>query len=341
MSTKTTSPVFHKFSELDINPSLSGRSDKEIRENAKLLAKEMEAHGEWDVLQPGQVAAVKDGNPRVVAGFTRIAAAQLCGYKGGWFFEIEDASELDLRLKCITTNGGKPVNRFQQGCLFQLLGAGVAADDFAGTTGDPAKPEDWKIAPMNDTRIAEKIGMSREHVRQCIVICESSPDIRTLIETDQISYNVVVKARTWAKGEHGVIDDVKALKALRGAIREAGGEKVTLKHLEAVKATYFPLKAVWKKKGKEKVDDPDAKDEKKENTGDSGHDEERGSGGSEPQELNLGATDSPKPPTPKRADNIRAELVALLTKFDGKISNVDSLADWLIVSGVIVAEMPF
>lgn len=353
---KTTAPVYYKFSDLDIDPILSGRSDKEIRDNAKSLAPEMAAAGGWDAMQPGQVATGANGKPRVVAGFTRIAASQLNGEKGGYFFEIEGASELDLRLKCIATNGGKPVNRFQQGALFQMLRGGIVADDFKGTLADPKNPDHWKIPPMSDVQIGEKVGKNREHIRQCVIIFESSPDIRVLIETDQISYGVVEKARSWARDkETGIIDDVKALKALRGAIREAGGERVTLKHLEAVKAQFFPLRAVSKDKPKDKPKDK-KKDEGEggdENNGDTGEREEsdrpeRETSGEPQEELNLGLSDAPKPPTPKKGEGIRAELVAVITKFNAERgtgqmdkTEIENLTDWLITCGVIVAEMPF
>lgn len=353
MSTKTAlTPVFLKFSDLEINPSLSGRTEKEIKENAKILAKIMEAHGEWDSMQPGQVA-MTDGKPRVIAGFTRVAAAESLGYKGGWFFEVAPQSELDVYLKCITTNEGKPISRFQQGCRFQTLRDGVVSDDFAGVKADPKIELDWAIQPMELQAIADKVGKHVETIKLNILICESSPEIRNLLETDQISTNVVVKARQWTKKDDGEHDDVKALKMLRAAIRQAGGDRVTQKHLEAVKTDYVKQKAVAGKAASPSV--PAASVGAGTGTPEKGEESGSGSGEGSQGEPELFSAANPDPQPAKSKEQIKKQkagirdsLIATIAEFDREKGTnqmedkeIEGLADWLVSRNFIVSETPF
>ena len=342
MSKAASIPVQVKLSELIVDHALSGRSEKEIRENAKSLAKEMEAHGEWDSMQPGQVFRDKEDKIHLCAGFTRVAAAESLGYKTGWFFETE-TDELTLRLKCITTNGGKPVSRMEQGKLYKMLENGIVADDFAGATADPKKASDWKIQPMTLAEIGEKIGKTSEHVRQCVIIHNSSPEIRELIETDQVSHNIVIKAYSWAKDDEG-----KALKILNAAVRaakKAGDDKATQKHMDEIKGDFVKLKAVSEEKtNEEKKPEKTAKslfDEDDKEDGEEKNSTERQSELPTPE-------DEPKPPTKKETKSIRDSAIVVILKYDeekGLNSMTDEdasgLADALIEAGLIVEKLPF
>ncbi len=342
MSTKTApTPTYYKFSELIIDPSLSGRSEKEIRDNAKQLAPIIDASGGWDAMQPGQVEVNGDGKPRVLAGFTRIAAEQVNGRKGGWFFQVDPKGELEARLKCLTTNEGKPISRLHQGELFKSLVNGVVADDFAGATADPANVKDWKIQPMDEKDIAAKIGKSAEHVRQCIVIHDASPEIRELIESDAISHNIVIVADNWAKH-----DPAKALKILKAAVREADGKKATKTHMDAIKPQFVEQKAVTSKTKKADAASESGKDESEsENEADTKETEPDDSGGTrEPQELNLEAPPvTPKQASKKELKSIREAVMTVVLETDTEIDDdlATRIVDRLIDAKLIVESAPF
>lgn len=347
MSTKPTpTPVYLKFSELVVDPILSGRSKKEITENAKSLAKEMEAFGEWDAMQPGQVFTGEDGKLHLCAGFTRLAAATALGYKGGYFFEIPKADPLDIRLKCITTNGGKPVSRLEQGKLFSVLKEGLVADDFAGAVADPKNPKDWKMQPMTDAEIADKIGKSGEHVRQCVMITEiENEELREMLDSDAISTNSIVVAMGWAKQNENL-----ALRIIKRAQREAGNDRVTKKHLDAIKGEFTTLKAVPAKKTDA------ASSEAGSDAGNGTHGEDVGandnSGGIESGELEsvnietelpFQTESQPKPISKTTQKTIRATLLTVILETDSEIDDdlANRLADRLIDAKLIVIETPF
>jgi hypothetical protein len=343
MPTKTApTPQYHKFSELVIDPILSRRSPKEIRDNAKELAKDMAAFGEWDAMQPGQVFTGEDGKLHVCAGFTRIEAAKSLDLKGGYFFELEGVSQFDIEAKAITTNGGKPISRRELGGLFAKWETGVVADDFAGAVADPKEAKHWKIAPMGHDEIAMKIGKSSEYVRQCIVIASASPEIAELIETDQISHNIVIIADNWAKH-----DPAKALRILRAAVRAAAGEKATKKHMEAIKADFVKQKAVAGTNGAEDKGGKDEKEDREDKGGKDEKEDREDKGGKEPAELFPQQTE-PKPPTKKETKGIRETLITAILKWDedkGNLSMSDDdaggLADALVDAGLIIARLPF
>lgn len=340
-------PVFCKFSELDINPIFSGRSEKEIRDNAKILAKEMEAHGEWDSMQPGQVVTVPDSKPRVCAGFTRIEAAKSLGYKGGWFFKVADSDETAIRLKCITTNGGKPVSRLEQGRLFASLETGIVADDFAGATADPKNAKDWRVRPLDADEIAGKIGKSAEHVRQCVAVF-NFPEAVELIESEQASHNITTMALNWAKGDHG-----NAMRILRAAVKAASGDRATKKHMDLIKAKFVQQKAVTPKKEKNKEDASPGNERERDEESSAGSESEEKEDASQEENQPELIPPAPQAPAPHRATKkeqkgIRDTLIASVAKFDQEKgtnqmedTEIEGLADWLIDAGLIVAALPF
>lgn len=218
-----------KLSTLQINPALSGRSDKEIKENAKQLAPIMAAFGSWNPTRPGQYF-MRDGKPHLSEGFTRVAAAISLGYKEGYFAECED-NPAALRIACITSNSGRPISLYEQGRVYSGMRDG----------GDPAiTPKGQEIiAPMTPIQIAETVGYSRQHIDNCIAIFLSSPEIAELINSGKISAGVATLARQHIK------DDKKRLAYLKAAIAVAkteGKECATFNHLKAVRADHAPLK---------------------------------------------------------------------------------------------------
>lgn len=337
-SDTASAPVYYKFSELIIDPILSGRSKKEITENAKSLAKEMEAHGQWDAMQPGQVFAAQDGALHVCAGFTRITAAQSLDWKGGYFFAVPQTDPLEIRLKCITTNGGKPVSRFEQGKVFAVLQSGIVADDFAGATADPSTAKDWKLQPMTFEAIGEKIGKSGEHVRQCIMLTElENEGIKAMIEADEISTNVIVVAMGWAKKNENL-----AFRILKAAQKEADGAKVTKKHLDAVKAEYVKQKAVSEKPAKADAVAMQPEDAEKPTKTKAGttqpEDAEK-----EQSELLPQEPESVKPPSKKTLNTIKQTVMTVLLETDSEIDDdlAQRIYDRLNDAKLIVSETPF
>ncbi len=230
-----------KFSELVFDLLYSGRTKKEIQANAKDLAPQL-ADG-WDSAQPGQYFLGEDGKKYVIAGFTRAEAAKLNDQKSGYFV-LANGDAVSHLTACLRTNSGRPISRKAQGEVFAALAKGVVADDFAGAIADPKKKEDWKRLPMTPAEIGELPGVGRtgEHVRQCIMIAESSPEVAELIEADLVSLNIVVSSKSLA-GD----DDAKQLRILKKAIAFAkadGKEKATDQHFKQAKAELYPPKLI-------------------------------------------------------------------------------------------------
>jgi hypothetical protein len=244
MSKDTLQIVPIKLSELVIDNSLSGRSEKEIRDNAKALLPMLDAVGGWDPNQPGQFF-VRGGKKHLAAGFTRTAAALLGGYKEGYFIERPD-DRSSLRISCITSNAGQPVSQFEQGRIYAAMRDG----------DDPTKLSKGQeiLAPMAPKDIAAAVGYTRQHVEKCICVFSSPPEIAELIQSEQISPNIVARAAQLVK------DEGKRVKFLKAAVKVAkaeGKETATLKHLDAVRPEFAPLKAA-------KKEDPATADESKE-----------------------------------------------------------------------------
>jgi hypothetical protein len=346
MSTKTEPPqvTYLKFSELVVDTALSGRQEKEIKANAKELAPIMEAKGEWDAMQPGQFFIGEDGKKYLCAGFTRMYAAESLGWKGGYFFDNKD-TPVARRYLCILTNAGKAVSLFEQGRIFAQDYNGVVADDFAGALADKKNPKDWKIQPATLDEIGVRVGKTGEHIRKCILIFESEPEIAELLLADKISAKIIPTAAAWAKG-----DDAKQLRILKAAIRAAGDEKATSKHMEIIKPDFVKLKAkTGEKEDKGSGGDPTEREDKG-SGGDPTEREDKGSGGDPTErELNIGAPapSSSKPPTQKETKTIRESVIAIIAKYDSETGlnsmsdeDLGGTADALIGAGLIVTHLP-
>jgi len=242
-TTKTTPPEIErlKFSALVINPVYSGRSEKEIAENAKEKAKELAAFGGWNPAMPGHYFIDPEGKKVLLAGFSRVEGSKINGEKEGYFVKV-DGDEVDHLLACETTNSVKPLSPLSRGARYAQLRDGAIADDFAGAIADPAKPEDWKRQPMTLAQIGERIGKTGEWVRRCIVLFESPEPIRELLETNQISVKVVEKSKALADRHHEGSESKQLAMCKRAAAnaRADNKETATEKHFDAIKAEFTP-----------------------------------------------------------------------------------------------------
>lgn len=335
---------------------LAGRTLREIKDNAKLLKPELEAAGKWDQFQPGQVFEDDDGKFHLLAGFTRHAAATELGWETGWF-GVDDSDPVTRALKCITTNGGRPVSRASQGKTYAMMTVGVAADDFAGATADPKNPDNWKIPPMSIAEIAERIGKSDPLVRQNIAIAEAPPEFAELLETDQIASIPYLKAAAAC----GINDNFKSALCMRwclAAIKVAGGKTATQKHFDVVKAEFIKLKAVSAKGGgKTPPAAPGTQESGKEkgqesigHVGDSGDSGSNEGVGNETPSLDLSspAPTTPKQPTKKDTDEIRKALRTVIMEWDEKKAmvsladdDIDDLIDRLVDAKLNASHLPF
>lgn len=237
-----------KFSQLIINNLYSGRSQKEINENAKEKAKELAAFGGWNPAMPGQYFVGEDGKPTLLAGFSRVQASINNGEDCGYFVKV-DGDEISRLLACETSNSVKTLSPLARGARYTLLNDGEVADDFAeknekDATPDPKIPEHWKRQPMSQQEIADRIGLSNAWVCKCIAIFKAPPEIRDMIESDKIAAPVAEGARILAD-KHYKGSDAKAIaicRAAYAAAKEDGKDTATKKHFDAIKANYIPVK---------------------------------------------------------------------------------------------------
>lgn len=352
MTTKNTShPIELKLADIIIEVSsdgkyipLAGRPVREIKENAKLLAPELEAAGGWDPFQPGQVFVNDDGKYQLLAGFTRYhAATEILDWKTG-FFGVDESDATTRALKCITTNGGRPVSRASQGKTYAVMTVGVVADDFKGALADPKDASHWKIPPMTQAEIADRIGKSASAVSQCIAIAEAPAQFAELLENDQIASMPYLKAKSICGPKEGLL-----MKWCKAAIRVADGKIATQKHFDATKAEFIQQKAVTKKDAEDKGDTappppneaPAGKESKREHQDESEQERE------EETELDLSApAPQPKPVTKAQAKSVRDALIAIIAKvaetrsLQADESDIEALADKLIASGLIASALP-
>lgn len=329
-----------KLADLIIDNSLSGRTDKEIKDNAKALKPELEAKGGWDYGQPGQVF-MRDSKPHLLAGFTRTAACVMANFDTGFFVEVEDRPE-ENRLACIRTNGGRGISRFEQGRIF------AAMRD--GTNPETAKTGEPMFDAMSTKEIAKITGKSPQHIEGCICIFEETPEIGELIAEGKVAANVIIRAKQLEK------DDGKRLRFIKAIIKQAnedGKDCATIKHLDAIKPEWYPIKAAGgsdkkpaskKKNGSAPADDAsETESETEEKEPEEDAPEKKGQ-----SMMDLGAPTgtAPKRKTAKPED-VRRDMIAVLLKCDeetvnNSISNEDAEAyvDALLEAGFGLVEMP-
>ncbi len=219
-----------RLSELIVDISFSGRNQKEITANAKTLAPAVKSKQGWDPTQPGAIF-IRDGKKHLVRGFTRVAACELEGFKEGFFFEVAD-DPAALRTEAIRSNMGKPISLFEQGRIYCQMRDGTNAED--------AKIGEAVLAAMKISDIAREVGYTVQHVSNCVVIFEETPEIRALLLEGLASNNIALRARQLVK------DDAKRFQFLKAAIADAkkeGKETATMKNLDAVRPRFAPLRA--------------------------------------------------------------------------------------------------
>jgi hypothetical protein len=227
---------------LEVEEGFNVRTEKEVRENAKELAKDMQAHGGFDASAP--ITYVQRGKEKIVrSGHTRLAAAKSLGFTDVYAVKVEDEYLASL-VNLITSNNGHPVSRKQQGSVYARLRDGVLEDESETIrrtkVGEEPSPE-YIHQPMAEKDIAASFHRSGEHIRQCIAIHEAPEEIAEMLESDQISANIFVTAMQWAKQ-----DSAKAKKILKRAIavaKDEGSETATKKHLDSIKSEFVELKA--------------------------------------------------------------------------------------------------
>jgi len=211
------------------------RSPKDVTANAVELAEFMEAEGDVPELHP--IKFVKGPNGEL---FTRNHATLKAAEMRKWpnLLAIESphahGSVADMLDLLFSNNQGHPIGRVAQGKLYKSLSDGIPAED---STEEVPK---WTREPMTPKEIAAacKPVYTEQHIKDCITLCESSPEIQELMEGDLVSANIVITARQWAKG-----DEAKQLRILKAAVKEADGVKATKKHIDAIKSQFVELKA--------------------------------------------------------------------------------------------------
>ncbi len=221
--------------------SLSGRTRKEITDNAKTLIPRITAHGGWDASQPGKV--FKRGDKwHLAAGFSRRVACEGIT-KTGFFCEVED-DIATLRTEAIRSNGGRAISAREQGRIYAGMRDGNA---------ETAKKGDTILAPMKSDEIAKTVGYSRQWIDACLGIYEETPEIAALIENEEVTSGAINRARQIAKKEDKTPDDSGRLKLLKAAIKHAqsdGRPRAAEDDVNAVRHDLFPIKADAPKLGK-------------------------------------------------------------------------------------------
>lgn len=185
---------------------------------------------------------VVDGKTKYTRNHATFLAAQNRGWEQVYAIELNHApgSVEDLRDLITSNNGGHPVSRTKQGELYDEMANGKLKPDLENGAEVNAET-DYVRPPMTDKQIAEAFGVSSEHVRQCRVLASTTPEIRELLESGDISANIVIIAQGWAKGDNA--KQLRILKAAAKLARDEGAKTATKKHMDAIKSDFIKLKA--------------------------------------------------------------------------------------------------
>lgn len=239
------------------------RTDKETANNAKEVAQFMETQGDNPELFP--IRFVEIDKQLFTRNHATLAAAHIRGWKEVYAVKSphEAGTTEDYLDLLMSNNAGHPVGRVAQGNLYKTLRDGEPETDKAILDAIPEGGDiPWKRAPMTEKEIGEACRpvYTEQHVKDCITLAESSPDIQELIESEQVSCNIVITAGQWAKG-----DEAKQYRILKAAVRQAnadGKDKATKKHLDAIKSDFVKLKAANNGADDKGKDEPPADDNK-------------------------------------------------------------------------------
>lgn len=235
--------------DLAIQPGYNDlvRSAKEVAANAKDVEKAMEAQGDAKELFP--IRFVTIGKNKFTRNHATLIAAQSRGWDEIYAVQSphEPGSTADLLDLIFSNNSGHPLSRVAQGKLYKALRDGEVDEEATAKAQKIANVGDevetvWKRQPMTEKEIGDacKPAYTSEHVRQCILLAESSPDVGELIESGQVALNIVIAAKSLAKD-----DDAKQLRILKKAIANAKEDdkaKATQKHFDAIKAEFIAPK---------------------------------------------------------------------------------------------------
>lgn len=254
--TKPITPTIErlKFKDLFIDPIYSGRSTKEINENAKDKQKELAAAGGWNPAMPGHYFEAENGTKCLLAGFSRVQASIANGETEGYFVRVE-GDVIDHLLACETTNSVKPLSPLSRGNRYYELKEGKPLPDIEKP--DPKNKDHWERMPMSAERIAERIGKTPVWVSKCVAIFLAPPEVRDLLESEKIAVTVAEGARALAN-KYWKGSDPKVIAICKRAFAYARAEEAdtaTKKHFDAIKAEFIPLKADRKDEDKEKTPD--------------------------------------------------------------------------------------
>lgn len=331
---KTELPAIEeiKLSSLEIDYTLAGRSEKEVKANAKELAPMLAAG--WSPRQPGEYFE-RGGKKHLAAGFTRTAAAIMNDHKVGYFVRVPDVAS-ELRTTAIRTNASKPISPFEQGRIYAAMRDGTKAED--SQVGEEV------LAPMKEAEIAKVVGKKPQWINACIGIFESPEELHPFIENGQVSANVIKRASELVKH-----DEKKLIRAVKMIVKHAEGEgkaTATMKDLEVCRPDFAPLKAA-------KVEKP-AKAEKPAESASVPENEEKPDSGepdgeSERTQPELFANPEHQPAkkaSKKTVEHVRGDLNRIMEKWgeDTAVSWSDSDLDQILdalTDYVTKADAPF
>lgn len=216
----------------------SVRSNAELKANVADVVKQMEQAKDEPTAFP--IRFVLEGDTRYTRNHATLLAARERGWENVYAIELPHArgSVEDLSDLIVSNNGGHPISRVRQGEHYKKMRDGELKPDIEN--GAEVTDESWLRKPMTTKEIAESLTpiYTEQHIKDCITLADSSPEVRELIEGDLVSCNIVVTALQWAKG-----DQSKQLRILKTAVREADGVKATKKHMDAIKSQFVEMKA--------------------------------------------------------------------------------------------------
>lgn len=229
------------------------RTAAEFKANSADVEKQMENLGDSPEAFPIQYVEI-DGK-KYTRNHSTLQAALTRGWKKVYAMPSPHApgSKEDYLDLILSNNRAHPVSRTKQGEVYKYLrdGEGPGEEEIADAkVGEEPKN---KREPMTLQEIADacKPVYSAQHIGHCLLLVDSSEEVRELIEsrreTCPIADNVVIKAAQWSKDKKSdEVDEKKQLRIIKAAVRQADAEdakKVTEKHLNAVKSEFVKLKA--------------------------------------------------------------------------------------------------
>lgn len=251
MKNKHTAPPqieMLKPSELTVEKDFNPRQN--FKENVKELRAHVEARGFIDPSTHVVQYVERDGKKIVRGGHTLLQAAKELQIK-----EVPackaDLDPISEQVNLIISNTGKPLSAYEQGTVFVRLRDGQLREgldyDEAGKVKDGKKvrpldkEKDFYRKPITGKEIAELVGVSQQHVSQCMIVREADPAISEKMMEGKISAYGVMQALM------GVKSTEKQLRIINAAIahaKENGKETAAKADVDAVKDQFMEKKQV-------------------------------------------------------------------------------------------------